>query len=117
MPAKDMIHDAVRHALQKDGWTIPLLRFAGEALYADLGAEQLIAAENATRKIAVEIKSFRNPSTVEELQKTVGKVRMYRYALQELQPGRILYIAVSEKTRKDVFSGGLGAIMLSVVSS
>ena len=115
MPAKDLIHDAVRHALEKDGWTItrdPLfLRFAGESLFADLAAEQLIAAEKTTRKIAVEIKTFNNPSVVEELQKTVGKVRMYRYALSELEPARTLYVAVSERVRKTVFAQGLGAIM------
>jgi hypothetical protein len=88
MPAKDKIHDPVRRALEKDGWTITndpmFLRFADENLYADLAAEQLIAAEKTTRKVAIEIKTFSNPSVVEELQKTVGKVRMYRYALQTI---------------------------------
>ncbi len=116
MPAKVKIHDPVRRALEKDGWTITndpmFLRFADESLYADLAAEQLIAAEKTTRKIAIEIKTFNNPSVVEELQKTVGKVRMYRYALQNIEPDRQLYVAVSETIRRDVFMDGLGAIML-----
>ena len=88
------------------------LRFADESLYADLDAEQLIAAEKTTRKIAIEIKTFNNPSVVEELQKTVGKVRMYRYALQNIEPERQLYVAVSEVIRQDGFMDGSGAIML-----
>ena len=66
MPAKDVFHDVVKTALQKDGWTItddPLYIRLGGAIdmYLDLGAEKVIAAEKAGRKIAVEIKSFLAP--------------------------------------------------------
>ena len=48
MAAKDIFHDAVKHALEKDGWTItddPLfLRFGGLEMYIDLGAECIFAA-------------------------------------------------------------------------
>ena len=57
-----MYHDAVKSALVKDGWTITHdpyhLPSAGKHLYVDLGAEQFLAAEKMTDKIAVEIKSF-----------------------------------------------------------
>jgi len=62
MPAKDLFHDCVRHALIHDGWTIthdPLrLNWGGKDLYVDLGAEQLMAAEKSGQRIAVEVKSF-----------------------------------------------------------
>ena len=62
MPAKDFYHNAVKTALQKDGWRItadPLLLRAGlMTLYVDLGAERLFTAEKDGEKIAVEIKSF-----------------------------------------------------------
>ena len=49
MPAKDIFHNTVKNALQKDGWTIthePLsIRFGKVELYVDLGAEKLIAAQ------------------------------------------------------------------------
>lgn len=49
MPARDLAHQAVKHALEKDGWTIthdPLfLSFAQVEMYVDLGAEQLIVAD------------------------------------------------------------------------
>ena len=62
MPAKDAIHDAVKAALIKDGWTITadpyVIDYAGLTLYADLAAERPIAAERAGQKIVVEAKSF-----------------------------------------------------------
>nr|WP_313898253.1 element excision factor XisH family protein [Nodosilinea sp. LEGE 07298] len=65
MPARDLYHDAVRVALEKDGWTItddPLILTIGlRSVFVDLGAEKLIAAERGTEKIAVEVKSFLSP--------------------------------------------------------
>jgi XisH protein len=47
VPAKDIFHNAVRHALEKEGWIVtddPLfLRFGGVDMYIDLAAEQLLA--------------------------------------------------------------------------
>jgi hypothetical protein len=54
MPRKDAIHDAVRNALIKDGWTItkdPLfLEYGEEDMYVDLGAERLLAQSVARRR-------------------------------------------------------------------
>ncbi|MBC1194175.1 MAG: fatty-acid oxidation protein subunit alpha [Microcystis sp. M04BS1] len=73
MPAKDIFHDCVKHALIKDGWTIthdPLrIRLArGKNLFVDLGAERLLAAEKGTEKIAIEVKSFTRPSDMKDLE-------------------------------------------------
>jgi hypothetical protein len=66
MTAKDLYHDAVCNALQHDGWIIthdPLVIEIDEIRYEiDLGAETLVAAEKAGRKIAIEVKSFLAPS-------------------------------------------------------
>ena len=49
MPAKDIFHHEVRHALEKDGWTIthdPLfIRSGGVVFHIDLGAEKIIPFE------------------------------------------------------------------------
>jgi hypothetical protein len=73
MPAKDIFHDCVKHALIKDGWTIthdPLrIRLArGKNLFVDLGAERLLAAEKGTEKIAIEVKSFTRLSDMKDLE-------------------------------------------------
>ena len=54
LAAKDVFHQQVRQALEKDGWAItadPLsLRWLGTILQIDLGAEQLIAAERGEER-------------------------------------------------------------------
>jgi hypothetical protein len=99
MAAKDVFHDLVKTALHKDGWTItddPLhIRLGGVIdMYVDLGAEKVIAAEKAGRKIAVEIKSFLGPSTLAEFHLALGQFMNYRYALEDTEPDRMLYLAV-----------------------
>jgi hypothetical protein len=62
MAARDLFHQAVRAALEKEGWTIthdPLaIPYGATTLYIDLGAERLLAAERGNERIAVEIKSY-----------------------------------------------------------
>lgn len=70
--AKDIYHNNVRTALEKEGWLItddPLTRTIGKRdLFVDLGAEKLLIAERQGQKIAVEVKSFINPSLVKDLE-------------------------------------------------
>ncbi|UOG93436.1 MAG: XisH family protein [Candidatus Thiothrix sulfatifontis] len=65
MSARDLFHQAVVIALQKEGWVIthdPLaVPIGGIDLYIDLGAERLLAAEREGQRIAVEIKCFSLP--------------------------------------------------------
>ncbi len=78
MPARDMHHNTVKNALVKDGWTIthdPLtLKWGAKDMFVDLGAERLLAAEKAERKIAVEIKSFVGPSDSGRIGKSAGAI-------------------------------------------
>ena len=97
MPAKDLYHHAVRHALEKEGWIIthdPLhLRTGGVEFHIDLGAE-LLAAEKQGRKIAVEIKSFLGMSAITEFHASLGQYLDYLLALEDEEPDRTLYLAV-----------------------
>lgn len=102
--AKDIFHDTVKTALQKDGWTIThdpyRLRYGIVDIYIDLAAEQAIAAEKEGRKIAVEVKSFASGSTISEFHTALGQFLNYRIALESSEePMRILYLAVP----KDVY--------------
>ena len=98
MPAKDIIHRAVRTALEKDGWVItddPLfVSFAQVQMYIDLGAERLLAAEKNGHKIAVEIKSFLGSSALSEFHLALGQFLSYQAALEAQQPDRTLYLAI-----------------------
>ncbi len=81
MPARDIYHDTVKRALEKDNWTItndPFpLKIGKKRLSADLGAERLISAEKGIKKIVVEIKSFVGPSNVKDLEQALGQYILY----------------------------------------
>ena len=99
MPAKDIFHDTLKLALQKDGWTIthdPLtLEIGLRQVYADLGAEKIIAARKDSREIAIEVKTFAGASNITEFHLAVGQFLNYRSILRRQQPGRTLYLAIS----------------------
>ena len=106
--ARDIFHQQVKNALQKDGWKIthdPFTIRISEAvkLQIDLGAESAIAAEKDSDKIAVEVKSFVSDSDVSEFHTALGQYLNYRQALEEQEPDRIIYLAVPTVTDRDFF--------------
>ncbi|MBD2139287.1 XisH family protein [Anabaena sp. FACHB-1237] len=108
MSAKDIFHEVVKIALQKDGWQItndPLtISVGGVNLSIDLAAQKLIAAEREGQKIAVEVKSFlERSSAISEFHTALGQFINYRGALKRLQPDRTLYLAVPLTTYKTFF--------------
>jgi XisH protein len=106
--AKDVFHDAVRRALEKEQWVItndPLfLRFGGVDMYIDLAAEQLMSAEKDGEKIAVEIKSFIGVSATTEFSTALGQFLKYQLALEEEQPDRVLYLAIPFDAYRSFFT-------------
>lgn len=116
MPARDIYHDTVKFALQKDGWTIthdPFpLQIGKKRLSADLGAERLISAEKRTQRIVVEVKSFVGQSDVKDLEQALGQYVLYRQILNEMGSDRQLYLAVSQATFNSVFTIELGQVLL-----
>ncbi len=106
--ARDAFHAIVRTALEKQGWTIThdpySLRVGGVEMFIDLGAERLIAAEQAGRKIAVEVKSFLAPSRISEFYVALGQFLTYRLGLQQQEPERTMYLAVPLETYEMFFS-------------
>ena len=107
MVARDRFHDAVKLALEKDGWRItddPLsFRFGGIDVHIDLAAERLIAAERKGEKIAVEVKSFLEASVVSAFHTALGQFMNYRAILRRKEPERALYLAVPTIIYDDFF--------------
>lgn len=116
MPAKDLYHDIVKHALTKDGWTVnhdPLtLRWGRKDYFVDLGAEKLLAATKANRKIAVEVKSFVGRSEAEDLEKALGQFILYHDIMAEIEADRELFLAVRRSTFYESFEEGVGRLMI-----
>lgn len=92
MPRYDFYHNTVKNALLKDGWIITddpfVIEFKGLRLYADLGAEKLLAAEKTGQKVVIEIKVFNSISLITELEKAVGQYGIYRTFLKRINPDR-----------------------------
>ncbi|MEZ4775154.1 MAG: element excision factor XisH family protein [Bacteroidia bacterium] len=98
MPAKDIFHEHVRVALEKDGWTIThdpyYLAIGRKSFPIDLGAEKMLAAEKGLEKIVVEVKSFRGGSQINDFHTALGQYLNYRLGLQDVETPRDLYLAM-----------------------
>jgi hypothetical protein len=108
MSAKDIFHNSVRLALEKEGWIIthdPLfIKVEQLDFFIDLAGEKIIAAEKGGLKIAVEIKSFIGASDLASFYSALGQFLSYRAALRKKQPDRILYLAISQDVYNDFFT-------------
>ncbi|OJJ19778.1 XisH protein [Roseofilum reptotaenium AO1-A] len=107
MPAKDVYHDTVKNALIKDGWTIIAdpytIEYEGDRIYADLLAEKPLLAEQEGRRIVVEIKSFINPSPINDFQNALGQYLLYRDFLELSDKNYGIYLAVRSAVFNNFF--------------
>lgn len=107
MSAKDLIHDAIKNALVKDGWVITddpyVIAFEEVTLYADLGAERPFAAQRGMERIVVEVKSFIRRSFMQDLKEAIEQYVIYLSYLEESEPERKLFLAVAEKVYDEFF--------------
>ena len=103
----------------KAAWTITddpfRISFGIRKVFVDLGAEKnLLAAENGADKIAVEIKSFVGISKMNDLENAIGQYIVYRTYLNEIEPDRLLYLAIDDETFTELFYDVSGRILLDV---
>lgn len=116
MPALDLYHNAAKNALIKDGWIITHdllhLRWGRKDMYVDLGAKQLLVAERAERKIAVEVKSFIGESEMQACRDAIGQFAIYRAVLRRTYPDYILYLAIRDIVYSSFFEEPIGQILI-----
>jgi hypothetical protein len=114
MPQRDLHHDAVRRALEADGWTVThdpySLAIGSQNVFVDLGAERMLAATRGSERIAVEVKSFIGRSSVADLEQALGQYLLYRVLLSRQEPGRSLFLGVSLSAYDGVLSSALGNV-------
>ena len=99
MPRKDRIHEAVKSALVKDGWTVtddPFRIFYEDVdVYADLRIEKIEGDPGVRRALVIEIKSFLDASAFRGLEGALGQYAAYRSLLKVVAPEHELYLAVA----------------------
>ncbi len=127
MPPRDAIHDVVKQAIVKDGWEITddpyVISYGERFLFIDLGiAEsnivdqiqgQFIGAERENSRVALEIKEFRGRSAIADLEQAIGQYVLYQLLLSQVDPGRELYLAVTDMTYDELFSEPVGKLVIS----
>ena len=126
MPQRDVIHDAVKKALVKDGWQITddpyVISYGERFLFVDLAAtakglangtqSRFIGASQGALKIAVEIKEFRGRSAIADLEQAIGQYTLYRLLLNKIDPERRLYLAVGDPDYDRILSEPIGELAI-----
>ena len=126
MPSKDTIHNRVKQAIINDGWQITddpyVISYGEKFLFIDLGAKdriniekaqsQLIGVEKDNVKIAIEIKSFRNQSPLVDLEQAIGQYILYKIILKQVDPTRIIYLAITQETYNEIFDEPIGQLVI-----
>src|SRR5262249_39832298 len=106
MPRKDLIHESVKNALIKDGWTITddpyRIEYEEADVYADLRVEKA-AGETLRRVLVIEIKEFTVVSPMHRLEEALGQYQVYRSYLRQIAPKEQLYLAVDQVSYEALF--------------
>lgn len=102
MPKQDTLHESVKNALLKDGWTItadPFIPSGGEELINDETVmERPLAAMRGKRQIIVTAKSFLGASTMMNLYGALGHTLILRSLIEENNTDEWVYIAIRDTT-------------------
>lgn len=116
MPAKDKYHDAVVHALEKEGWSVKpqfALLIGDRTVWVDLKARR--DTENVS--ILIEIKGFENmASPIDYLARTLGQYVMYQAILDWNNDATPLYLAVPDEAYRGLFQEDVGQAVIRRVS-
>jgi hypothetical protein len=117
MPLRDAIHDPVKTALQREGWTITddpyVISYGERFLFVDLGITgRVIGAERGDYRLAIEIKELRGKSPIAELEQAIGQYMLYRLLLVQVDPTRRLYLAVSHAVYDEIFREPIGELVI-----
>jgi hypothetical protein len=119
LPARDSSHEAVKQAIINDGWIITddpyVISYGDRFLFVDLGANRLIGIRRGDQRIAIEIKQFKGQSQVTDLDQAIGQYLLYKILLNQVDPDRDLYLAISETTYNDIFIGPIGQLAIAEI--
>lgn len=98
--ARDTIHGAVVETLNNEGWIVthdPLtFRLNKNRVMVDLGIERIIGVEKDKERLAIEVKSFTNVSTLHAYYEALGQYIFYSDLLEFKESDRTLFLAIPQ---------------------
>ncbi|MFN5262617.1 MAG: element excision factor XisH family protein, partial [Pseudanabaena sp.] len=101
------------------GWEVTddpyVISYGDRFLFVDLGASGFIGLQQGNKQIAIEIKQFRGQSQVNDLEQAIGQYSLYRILLNQIDPERDLYLAISEATYNDIFDEPIGKLAIAEI--
>ena len=107
MPRKDNIHESVKSALIKDGWTITddpyRIAYEDSDVFADLRVSKTTPSD-FYKVLVIEIKEFTSVSPMNRLEQALGQFQVYRSYLHQVAPDEKLYLAVDRASYEKQFS-------------
>jgi hypothetical protein len=116
MPRKDLIHEAVKNALVKDGWTITddpfRIVYEDTDVYADLRIAKVADDTTLRRALVIEIKGFTGDSPLHSLENALGQYELYRIYLKNIAPEDKLYLAISATVYEEQFTRPAFAVII-----
>lgn len=126
MPRRDTIHNIVKKAIIKSGWDITddpyVISYGERFLFVDLGAEKaptlkqknstIIGAKQGETQIVIEIKEFRSPSPIVDLEQAIGQYILYQLLLKQVDPQREIYLAITTQVYQEIFDEAIGKLVI-----
>ena len=73
-----------------------------------------VGAEKGNTRIAIEIKEFRGKSIIIDLEQAIGQYILYRLLLNKVDPGREVYLAITDIVYDEFFSEPIGELVINV---
>jgi hypothetical protein len=127
MPRRDTTHHIIKQALVKEGWEITddpyVISYGERFLFIDLGVGRsrflsqqkgyIIGVERDRTRIAIEIKEFRGLSAMADLEQAIGQYSLYKLLLNQVDPGREIYLGVTDITYETIFSEQIGKLVIN----
>jgi Holliday junction resolvase-like predicted endonuclease len=115
MPTKDHYHDAAKRALVKDGWRIVDEQFTLTVDERNMWID-LQAVNQQGLVILVEVKELAEvASPIEALANALGKIELYRLAMQAENLSYPLFLAITKRSYEGILSEKIGQLALNLI--